>query len=72
LFFTVFILNASFMLFSPRTWFRLPEWLGLAGSLRLKRKYYEIGWGAGQVRILGGLLLAGVVFMLYEMLIRPR
>ena len=47
--------NAMYMLVSPRSWFRLPGWIRLNGTLTEKR--YGIGWGALQVRILGAILL---------------
>jgi len=62
LFFAVFGLNAMFMLISPRAWYRLPRWLGF--SNRLTESEYGSGWGAVQIRLLGGCFLAVIVYFL--------
>ena len=56
--------NASFMLISPRAWFRLPFWMRLGGGLD-ERKYLN-GWGAIQVRLLGACFLAVMIWVLYH------
>jgi hypothetical protein len=67
----VFMLaNALFMLVSPRAWFRLPSWLRAQGSL-VEAKYAR-GGGAIQVRLTGALLLGFIVWVLYEMFLKPR
>jgi hypothetical protein len=63
-------INASFMLVSPRAWFRLPGWLKAQGSL-IEDKYAS-GWGAMQVRLTGAVILAGIAWVLYEMLLKRR
>jgi len=61
-------INGALMLASPRVWFRLPRWLGVHGSLTEDR--YATGWGAIQVRIAGGLSLAGIIWVLCNMFLR--
>jgi hypothetical protein len=58
------VVNASFMLASPRAWFRLPRWLGLHGSLTEAR--YGSGWGAIQTRMAGALMLSVVVWVVFD------
>jgi len=64
------MLNATFMLASPRAWFRLPGWLKLQGSL-IEGKYAS-GWGAIQVRLTGAVILAVIAWALYDMLLGRR
>jgi len=45
-------INAMFMLFSPRLWFRLPGWIRANGRFTMRSTVS--GVGAGQIRILGG------------------
>jgi len=42
----VIMINAAFMLASPRSWFRLPAWLRAQGSLTENK--YASGWGASK------------------------
>ncbi len=53
--------NAFFMLFSPRLWFRLPGWI--SANARFTDERHSSGLGALQVRILGAvvLLVLGVI-----------
>jgi hypothetical protein len=60
----IFVINAAYMLVSPRAWFALPSWLRATGSLPQGR--YTSGWGAVQVRIGGAVFLAGLVWVLYD------
>jgi hypothetical protein len=56
-------INAVFMVFSPRAWFRLPSWIRASGVLT-KEKYSEGGLSV-LVRLLGAIILilvGGVVF----------
>lgn len=62
----VWLTNSCVMLFSPRTWFRLPSWIGLRGSLT--EADYGSGWGAVQVRLLGAICLGGFAWVLYDIL----
>jgi hypothetical protein len=64
----VMTINASFMLASPRAWFRLPAWLRAQGSLMEDK--YASGWGAVQVRLTGALILAAIAWVLYDMLLK--
>lgn len=59
-------INATFMLVSPRVWFRLPRWLRLQGTLTKHR--YATGWGAIQVRLTGAGMLTAIIWILYDML----
>jgi hypothetical protein len=62
----VLVLNAAFMLVSPRAWFGLPAWIRLKGSLT--KGAYGSGWGALQVRLLGAIVLLGFAFVFSHML----
>ena len=68
------LINGVYMLASPRAWFHLPRWLRASGSLS-ERKYSR-GWGALQVRFLGGLVVAFflVAFgsIVYDEFMRPQ
>ncbi len=57
------MVNATFMLVSPRLWFGLPSWLRAYGSLT--RRKYSSGWGAIQVRLTGGAILAIIGWAVY-------
>jgi hypothetical protein len=52
---TMMAINAMFMLFSPRLWFRLPSWI--RANARFTTEKHSGGLGAVQVRILGGVVL---------------
>jgi hypothetical protein len=64
------IINAGFMLASPRAWFQLPGWIRAQGSLSEEK--YGAGWGAAQVRITGAVMLSAIGWVLYELLIKRR
>ena len=64
----VVTINAAFMLFSPRAWFRLPGWLKRQGSLTEAK--YASGWRAIQLRLTGAVVLAVVAWVLYDILLR--
>ena len=66
----VAIFNASYMLLSPRAWFRLPSWLRANGSLTADR--YSSGSGAIQVRMTGAILLAAVGWMIWDVIANDR
>lgn len=59
------LINASFMLVSPRAWFRLPSWLRAQGTMTEEK--YGKGWGAVQVHIAGALMIGVLVWVLYDM-----
>ena len=59
------MINAVFMLASPRAWFRLPGWLRAQGSLTEDK--YSSGWGATQIRLIGAMILATIAWVLYDM-----
>ena len=50
---TIMLINAFYMLISPKAWWRLPRWLGLQGVMTKER--YGNHWGALQVRVLGAI-----------------
>jgi hypothetical protein len=64
----IMTINAVFMLASPQSWFRLPDWLRAQGSL-IEGKYAS-GLGAIQIRVTGALILAAIAWVLYDMLLR--
>ena len=59
--------NAGFMLASPKRWFRLPNWLRGSGSLTADR--YGSGFGAFVNRLTGSVILAGMAWVLYDLLL---
>ena len=62
----VMLVNAFYMLVSPKAWFRLPRWLGLQGVLTPER--YSSSWGGLQVRILGMIIIGTAGWITYELL----
>jgi hypothetical protein len=48
-------INATFMLFSPRLWFRLPNWI--RANARFASEKDGAALAAVQIRILGGVVL---------------
>ena len=64
----VMVINAAFMLASPRTWFHLPAWLRAQGSLTEDR--FSSGWGAVQIRLTGAAILGLIAWVLYDMLLK--
>ncbi len=64
LFALVWLINASFMLASPRAWFRLPKWFTVYG--RLREEKHSSGRGAIEVRILGAMLLGAFAWIIYD------
>jgi hypothetical protein len=57
----IMVINAVYMLVAPKAWFRLPRWLGLQGVLTSDR--YGDGLGAIRIRVLGGVIIATVVWI---------
>ena len=68
----VFVLsvNAAFMLASPRRWFRLPRLIRMQGTL-LKENYVS-GWGAIRIRMMGAVILGGMIWVLCDLLSQER
>jgi hypothetical protein len=62
------VINAAFMLASPRAWFRLPGWLRVQGPLSEQK--HAGGWGGLLVCLAGALMLAAIVYILDNLLIR--
>jgi hypothetical protein len=64
----IMAINAVFMLFSPHAWFRrLPGWLRAQGSFTEDR--LATHWGVIHVRLTGAMILAAIVWVLYEILL---
>jgi hypothetical protein len=66
----VMIINATFMLVSPKSWFRLPGWLRTTGTLTEQK--YGSGWGAVEVRITGALILALIGWVLFDVAVNHK
>lgn len=64
----VMVINAAFMLASPRTWFHLPNWLRTQGSLTEGR--FSSGWGAVQIRLTGAIILGAIAWVTYDLLLK--
>jgi hypothetical protein len=62
------VVNAAFMLVSPKAWFRLPGWILLKGTLTEWK--YGRGLGAIEVRITGALMLGTIAWILYDALFK--
>ena len=62
---TVMLVNAFYMLVSPKAWFSLPGWLGLQGVMTKER--YGTRWGALQVRALGALIIVSAAWIVVEL-----
>ena len=62
----VVVINAFFMLVSPKAWFRLPGWILAKGTLTEKR--FASGWGAIEVRLTGAIMLGTIGWVLYHSL----
>jgi hypothetical protein len=63
--------NALFMLISPRAWFRLPKWFP-ARSDSITEERYGSGGGAAVVRMTGAVVLAFILYVLYDIYLRRR
>jgi hypothetical protein len=63
---SVILLNAVYMLASPKAWFSLPKWLKLQGVLTIER--YGAGWGALQVRVLGAIFILTIFCVGFRLL----
>jgi hypothetical protein len=59
-------INYFYMIFSPTSWFALPNWLRLQGVLTIER--YGKGWGAIQIRILSAIISATISWVGFDML----
>ncbi len=60
--------NATYMLISPRAWFRLPGWIGAHGTMT--EATYGSGFAAVQVRLTGALLLGVIAWVIYDSFIK--
>ncbi len=57
--------NATVMLISPKLWFRLPSWFAPRGKMTERR--YGDRRGYRQVRFLGAIFFAAIVWMIYSL-----
>ncbi len=62
---SLLVINGVTMLVSPAQWFRMSPWLAARGAL--SRKRYSSGLGAADVRILGGVLLAVLIWIAFDL-----
>lgn len=62
----VILVNALYMVASPRAWFSLPRWLGLQGALRADR--YGSGWAGLRIRALGAIIVVTLAWIGYDLL----
>ncbi len=58
------MVNAVYMLLSPKAWFALPKWLGLHGVVTPER-YGDRG-GAIMIRMLGALTIAALFWIAWR------
>jgi hypothetical protein len=63
------LINALFMLISPRAWFRLPAWFPTRSSSMTEERY-GTGPGSIETRIGGAVMLVGILYVLYDMFFR--
>jgi hypothetical protein len=64
----VLAVNASFMLVSPRAWFRLPSWVLAKGTLT-ETKYAQ-GWRATELRFAGAIMLGAIAWVVFDLVVR--
>jgi hypothetical protein len=62
--------NATFMLVSPSTWFRLPLWIRANGTMSEKK--FGSGWRALELRLTGALMLGLIAWVIYDGFLRHR
>jgi hypothetical protein len=67
----LFFVNGSFMLVSPRAYFKLPSWLAPKGA-HINEKRYGSGWGVIELRILGAIFVGVTVWVVYDAFLRGR
>jgi hypothetical protein len=60
--------NALYMLFSPQAWFHLPPWIRATGTL--KARNYVTAARAIQLRFIGGILLAVIGWVLFDLFVK--
>lgn len=63
------LVNALFMLLSPKAWFRLPKWFPARSSAMTEERYGS-GPGAAEVRLVGAVMLAVIVWVLYDIFLK--
>ncbi len=61
------LINAAYMLISPKKWFELPSFIRATGTLTKQR--YSEGFGAVEVRITGLIMMGIVLWVVYDVLI---
>ena len=60
--------NGLCMLISPKTWLRLPK--AIRAQDWMTEEKYGTGFGGFQVRILGGVFLAMIIWRLWDYFLR--
>ena len=60
--FTV-LFNGFYMLFIPRRWFKLPDWLAGRGAIR--ERDYKTEGDLLEIRLLGAIFLSVIGYMLF-------
>lgn len=58
------LVNAFYMLFSPRKWFGLPRWMRVQGMATRSRN--ADGSGALKLRVLGALIIGVSTWIAYD------
>jgi integral membrane sensor domain MASE1 len=61
--------NSSLMLISPKLWFRMPTWMRLSNLPEAK---FRGGWGGIQVRLLGAIFLAVIIWFAHGFIYNHR
>jgi hypothetical protein len=65
----VLLINALFMLISPRAWFRFPKWLPARNSAMTEERYGS-GPDAIATRITGAVIIAFILYILFDVFLK--
>jgi len=60
------LVNALYMLISPRAWFKLPRYLRVQGMAN--RRDYESGSGALRLRMIGAITIGTAVWIAFDII----
>jgi hypothetical protein len=63
------LVNGSLMLISPKLWFQMPAWIRLSNLPEAK---YKDGWGGIQIRFVGAVFLALIVYFAHVIFFNTR
>jgi hypothetical protein len=66
---TAVTLNSLLMLISPKLWFRMPMWIRLSNFPEAK---FSDGWGGIQIRLLGAIFLAAIIWFAHGLVYNHR